>query len=702
MNSQPTNPRLWQVLIAKLRGVLQSFQLFTLALLLISLTSGCLMRAKSGEPALVGGVHVQGNQGLKSDLIRKRIALTTSGRKILFEIGERHTFEPDLIPADRKRIERLYGSMGYHSARVLDVSWEEVEGRVEVTFVVEEGPRSIMVSRDIRGLEELDEELVARLLKDLPLEEGAPFSEADHDTIKSELIRRLRAEGYAEASLESEVRVDRKKARVEAKYELSPGMQYRVSRVHVFGAKTISSTRVSDAAYVKAGALYTPKLVSGAQRRVYDMGVFSLVQVEPGPFNRRNGTVPLVITITEAPYQTVEAGAGLEADPSRQLAKARVGYTHRNIARGLQRLNLDGAIGYAFLPHILAPFTQDRSRHGIIADTQAEFTQPRVARLPFDISAAVDYSKDVQHAFSYQRAGARLGVPVHLPFWRELTILPSLNFEWYFDVRGAVDDEGVGIDLGSSRLAQSGCGTDEVECRIFFGQLLLNLDYRDDSISPRRGSFYSIATQLAGTGLSQFAYARVAPEMRQYVPLSSMFTLAGRARYGMLFQLGDRKVPGVKRFFSGGATSVRTEVAQGLGPVGFVAGEESVGRPAPVGGDRLLEGSLELRWRYENYGAALFFDAGALSLGKDEWIPGQWQYGPGIGLRYYTPFGPLRLDFAWRLSAASRQPFAVRAPKGASQDVGDYVIGPDKCASGSLTCYEESRFQFHLTLGEAF
>src|SRR5690606_13650402 len=103
-------------------------------------------------------------------------------------------------------------------------------------------------------------------------------------------------------------------------------------------------------------------------------------------------------------------------------------------------------------------------------------------------------------------------------------------------------------------------------CRLAYAELRATWDQRDDILVPRRGFYVSPVGQYAGpvesVPLSNFSYWRISPEARGYLPLSHQFVLAARARYGFVERLGGEPLPGVARFFAGGANSVRTAGAQ--------------------------------------------------------------------------------------------------------------------------------------------
>lgn len=703
-----------------------------LAALLVAaaLQPACLMRStRPGAPPLVGEVKIEGNTALEDRDITRKLALTESGFYFVVErlsIGAAYPFEADTLQSDARRIERLYQANGYFDARVTDIRTREKNGRIDITFVVQEGEPTRVVQQDITGLDELPDELRQTVAGRLPLKPGDVFSESGWDSTKERLRERLRARGYMEATVEGQVVVDRQAHEARLELNATPGLRYTVKGLFVYGAQSISRSRIMDATQIEDGQLLTPQLLAEAQRRVYSLGVFGLVRVELGPFNRVQSTVPVVVTVTEAPSRTLEVGGGIQLDPARNLARVRTEYIDRNVARGLQRLTLGASVGYAVVPGLLSFFGEELIDHGLVLDARAEYVQPRVFRSPVDVLFALDYTKDLTPAFRYQRAGVRAGAPIHFDRIRGLSLVPSLNFEWYFDigVRGGLT--GQTNQLETAGCSPTGSGSLDDQCRTFYGELRATYDLRDDPLSTHQGILLDLSLQAAGNPLggeilSDFSYLRIAPEVRGFYSPSRRWTFGARARIGLLYDLGgSRQPPGIARFFAGGANSVRAVGTQQLGPRRFVVtvdddDELVAGAPIPLGGNRLFELSGEVRWRtpIEHLYLTVFVDAGSVwfdsegvSTAPDLLI------GPGFGVRYQTPFGPLRLDLATALTRRFQVPAAVEVPSELpagqptpSTNPADYSFRR-QCPSGAgFTCFQDGTFygvQLFITLGEAF
>lgn len=699
---------------------------------LLCLLTACAHRGQPGGPSVVGDITIVGNEALSDGDLIGRLVLSESGTR---PFGDPFEFREELLRADSKRIERVYEAHGYFQARVENVRVQTKKGRTDIVFVVAEGPPAKVDRIEIQGLEEVPK--AREILAGPPLSKGDVFTEENYERLKRQIARGLEAHGYAQAEVDGQVVVDRSVPSATVHLEVTPGRQYRISRVHVFGAQNISRSRIAESTQLVEGELFTPDALGEAQLRVYQLGVFSLVRLTPGAFDEKSGTVPVVVEVTEAPFIHVEAGGGIEVDPARDSGGVRARWTHRNIARGLQKLTASGSLGYAWVPGLVSFASGEGTRRGLIGSAGLEFTQPRVARSPVDLVAGLDYTKDVTQAFAFQQLGARVSAPIKPSRVRALTVAPGMRFAYYFQIAG---DELSGTDT----LSTAGCGPPQAgfaiptSCRLFAAELLVNVDLRDDPIVTRKGFFGSVSLARAFTPLSEFKYWRVSPDVRGYVPLSRTLTLATRLRYGLLEDVGrgpgDRQPPGVARFFAGGANSVRGVGSQQLGPAKAVVidnpdadkpGEPPylAGAPVPLGGDRLLEGSIELRWQTPspNWSTALFFDAGALTLG----VPGLLSLdgddlvtAVGAGVRWRSPVGPIRLDLGWRLQGRTRQAREVdvrvddkalydqRSGAGASEDPTLYSMSTS-CGdtSPSWFCYEEGLIkglQLWITIGEAF
>jgi outer membrane protein assembly factor BamA len=729
-----------------------AFDLLVIALVAL-LLPGCLLRARRGEQPLVGSVGFEGNRAIGSDELGAKIALTSSGRRIIFEIGSAFTFEPGGLVADRERILRLYRAHGYYGAAVTNVRTQEDNGRVNVTFVISEGPPTHVAEFVIQGLEKLPpklrEQFDVDFRKRLPIKSGDVFAEVPYEQSKATILEDLRSRGFMSAKVDGIVDVFPEKASANVQITAEPGLEYHVGPIRIDGIlgpaghPDVSFDRTRDATGLRVGDLVTPQALNQARAGVAGLGVYASAELRVD-YPPDKPTPNIVLALKEAPFQTIETGAGLEADQTRQLARASVLYTNKNLGGGLQKIIAGGSLGWAFLPSVF-----QRQEQGLIADLRAQYIQPRIYRTSIDAQFRVDYTKDLLPAFLFQRVGARAGLLMYLDRisglsdsvnskLKGLTFAPSINYEYYFNVGPSIPN-GSSVGARASPLAVSGCGPDaggnlSPRCLLAYVEGTLNYDLRDNPLAPRKGMFFSFDAQYAGLPGSDFKYARFSPEGRVYIPITHRFTFAARVRYGVLMDLDPNKrvPPGIAHFFAGGANSVRAAGSQLLGPLTYSVLDNGdfpkksgnpyiAGTPIPLGGDHLLEGSVELRWftPLENLSVAVFFDAGRVwTTNPDD--PGSngsalnAQYGPGFGLRYNTPLGPVRFDLAFRRSAYAIKPANVdlsaldrtRTPLAPlpSTNAADYTVALD-CPSSSPhpeQCYSAARINFYITIGEAF
>ncbi|HYV64628.1 MAG TPA: BamA/TamA family outer membrane protein, partial [Myxococcales bacterium] len=249
-------------------------------------------------------------------------------------------------------------------------------------------------------------------------------------------------------------------------------------------------------------------------------------------------------------------------------------------------------------------------------------------------------------------------------------------------------------------------------CILAYPELRYTYDSRDNILEPTHGFFGTVSFQQT-LPLGDFRYFRVEPEMRAYFPIRSWLVLAGRTHFGALMLQGGNQDPLAspfsQRFFGGGQGDQRGYAPLGQGP-------KAGGSPRPIGpfadpgmgyfttyaalggnGTFLLSGELRFRtdFIFPHLGLVLFADASRITPKPSLPWEGRLEVSQGIGVRYLTPFGPIRFDIAYLLNP---QTVVARGSPGHSNDT---PVGPD-CIEATNQCIFQRRWAYHITLGEAF
>ncbi len=610
-------------------------------------------------------------------------------------------YERPIFDRDLARIERWYQARGYYDARVTNVerAADEAARKIALDVTVQEGQPVLTEQVDVLGIEALSDRQKRRAQRAIALRIGEPFDEALYDATKHALTSQVREASYAKASVTGHVLVDptRKRARVTLEVTLGPACHF--GRVSVSGNGDLPARPVLGAADIKEGEPFSESALEDARRAIYALGPFASVELSEQA-RKTEPVVDLVIKVVSGRRFRFGVGAGIQsgsngaltgmdltgdayANPSVWDAHLLAKLEHRNFLGGMRRLSIEDRPRLIFgEPFPNAP-TPKLGNLLVVEFQQPAFIEPRTSLIA---TARWDRGPD-PFGGGFMRSDAIAGLGPQRKFLDgTLTAASTLNVNLFIP--------------DNARPYPAYQAT--------YFQHALVLDLRDLPRSPRKGAYFAATLQHAGYFLpSDWDYVRFTPEARGYLPLPLGIVLAGRMRIGMmevthsnisvqpgadpdgyLARLRDLG-PLRQRLRGGGYNSVRGYAPNTLGDI------TEVGSRLDSGGLRQWEASAELRVPITaSFGTVLFIDAGDVSRQKTfRWSAPQTTL--GIGLRYKTLVGPLRLDAGF-------------AP-GSLQTIGaDPRTREVLDANGrTLGAFSESHLfgaggAIHFTIGEAF
>jgi translocation and assembly module TamA len=504
---------------------------------------------------------------------------------------------------DAELLAKLLRSQGYYDAAVEPVI--ALEGQVlRVTLEANPGAQYRFHSVELPGLEAAGEDLAA-LRRAFPVQPGDPVIAQDIIAASLSLAAALGERGFALAQVgEREIVVDHRTNLATLVLPVETGPVARFGRIRVSGEPPFGDAHVSTIARFNPGDRFERDRVDDLRRALIATGLVGSARVEVVPVPG-NGIVNLDVALTPAPTRTIAGELGYGTGEG---AKLEASWQHRNL------INPEGALTLRGIAGTREQLVGAQFRRGNFG------ARDRV----FELHLAASYSQFDAFEARTLRFLASLE--------RQSNIIWRKTWTW-----------GIGTELLATD--ERGVFTNPAlkETRTFLIAALpthLAYDGSNDLLNPTRGfrAGIRLSPEISRKGGS-FAYAKAQVDGSAYYPILSGTVLAGRVRLGSIFGADAPSIAPSRRFYAGGGGSVRGYGYQRVGPRDF-AGD-------PAGGRTLTEFALEARIPVTAFGNELgivpFLDGGSLTNRVTPQF-NNWQFGAGLGLRYYTSFGPIRLD----------------------------------------------------------
>ncbi|MCZ6508150.1 MAG: BamA/TamA family outer membrane protein [Acidobacteria bacterium] len=585
----------------------------------------------SGTRRLVRSIEWRGNEFLSDERLQ---AVMRTSRRAPFSPGSGRLVD-QWLEEDLVAIRALYALEGFSEADVgpAEVGLREADG-VEIVIPIVEGRRRLVLDLSLSGARQLD---VEQLLADLPLEAGGPYHLRREEEALDLLRSRYEEAGFNLAQVTSQLDWSADGSRVSVSIEVLEGPQSFVERVIVRGPQRTDPRFVRRVLDLEAGTPLSQSRMLELQRRLYGLGIFSQVDVSLVPGTPYSGARDVMVQVREGRPRRLSYGLGYDSEDG---VRGLLGYSHANLW------------GRAMAGRVDLRLSQRDQQARVL------LRQPQIGRFRWPLTYSLfsieeeqesfrSLRRDIQVQIERQRRSARWGL---LSTYRTIEI----------------DEPDPGLELLLVDRAFQEVAISSLTPSLF-------VDHRDDVIDPRRGWSATLSTELAFPAFdADEEFTKVFAQHTRYFSLGRAGVLAASLRAGAIeprgrvavadpiceengLDLASCAVNISERFFAGGRTTHRAYRRDRLGVLGStlleVEGEEA---PVAIGGTGLALANFDYRFPIgAGVGGILFVDGGNLWADWRDASPADLEWGAGVGVRYSSPIGPIRLEVGWKLD---RQP----------------------------------------------
>jgi translocation and assembly module TamA len=488
----------------------------------------------------------------------------------------------------------------------LDVA---LSGTVGIAIRVTPGPiynfKTVSVKNAPQGLDSPEYGLIAG---------AAANSDAIGDTAFA-AVEAWREAGHARARVNNvDVTADHASRTVDASIDIDPSILVRYGRVTPEGTREIDPEFITYMVDLRLGRVYSSAEIADARRRLLKLDTFSRVAITEADDLNPDGTLDFTVELEDRAPRRIGTGVSVSSIDGLGVEGF---WLHRNLFGRAERLRFDASVSR--IGRSIDPGDYNW-------DVGVSFIRPGTISPDTDFQLTASAERELADNYDARALSLSAG------------LVTVINEELSYDAAFVLERSFTRDDLGERDFITYGIKAGAT------------YDTRDDPLDAKSGYYIDLEAfpfrevEFGNTGL------RTTAELRAYRTLDEdgRFTLAGRAKLGSLIGVPSDEAPNSSLFFSGGGGSVRG--------FAFRSNGVDIGTDT-VGGRSLIEFSTELRTELTDaWGVVGFVDAGIVSASETPDFSIDPSVGVGIGVRYKTGIGPIRLDLARGLDRASDDP----------------------------------------------
>jgi outer membrane protein insertion porin family len=476
--------------------------------------------------------------------------------------------------------------------------------RIRIEIEIEEGPQYRLGTIDFRGDVLTTKEALFQALK---LKRNDVYSTSAIRKQVSALAEMFANQGYAYVEIVPETSVDSQRLLVHLTFEINKKKRVSFEKIQIVGNTKTRDKVIRRELRVAEGELYSATGISKSRSRLKRKGFF-----KEADFTTSRGSteekINLDIKVEEAPTGALSFG---------------MGYSSIEGVVGSASISDRNLFGYGYNGAL--KFKLGAESRNI----RFSFTDPYFLGTPF--AAGIDlYQEEVEYftTYSYETVGG------NLRFGRELTESIRIDAMYKLENVNVFD-----VTEGASLFIREQEGRRTTSAL----SLTFSMDTRDDFFAPSRGARHSLFLQNAGGILrGDNDFVKVTGHTSWYFPLPLSLVLNLRGQVGFVVPYAGKEVPIYEKFFVGGLNTVRGFEYGTAGPVDV--NEE------PIGSEKMCAFTSEVVFplaREIGLRGAIFWDVGK---GFDNWSDiTPLRTGAGVGIRWFSPFGPIHIDLGFNL-----------------------------------------------------
>jgi len=515
---------------------------------------------------------------------------------------------------DSNLLAELLRSYGYYDAVVEpDITAAEGDGRVLVTLRAEPGELYRFTEVRFPGLEAAGDDAAA-LRDTFGVKAEDPVAAASVIAGEGALRLELGKRGYAFAEMGApDIVVDHATRTATLALPVEPNGIREFGRIVIEGPPLFSARHIQRIARFRPGERFETPLVEDLRRALVATGLVGSAEIRPVA-RTDSKVVDIAVKLTRAPVHTIAGELGYGTGEG---IRVEASWQHRNLIKPEGAVTVRGILG-----------TQEQL-FGVTL-RQNNFRQRDQV---FNAQIAATHVDQSAYSARTFRVGANIE--------RQTNIIWQKKWTWSLGTELiASDEKDVDIDTATER-----------HRTFLIGALPASLSYdgSNDLLDPTRG--YRLALRLSPELSLQngaFGYGRLQFDGSVYQPVSSNVVIAARARLGTIVGASRDRIAPSRRFYAGGGGSIRGFGYQDVGPRDPIFDD-------PIGGRSLAEFSIEARIRVGVFGIVPFVDAGNIYTSPLPHLD-KLRFGTGIGLRYHSSFGPIRIDIGTPIKRRPGEP----------------------------------------------